>query len=480
MALKLYNTLTRKKEVFKPIKNNEVRMYTCGPTVYDYAHIGNFRAFLFEDILRRYLKYKGFKVKQVMNLTDVDDKIIKNAKAANMRLKDFTERYAKAFFEDMRSLNIESAEVYPRATEHIAEMVAIIKILLKKKLAYKSKDGIYFDISKFKGYGKIANVKIKELKAGASGRVKADEYEKEQIQDFALWKFWDLDDGDVFWETEIGKGRPGWHIECSAMSMKHLTPAFAGKFDPKKFVTLDIHTGGVDHIFPHHPNEIAQSEGATGKPFSKYWMHNEFLLVEGRKMAKRFKNFYTLRDVTAKGYDPIAVRYVLISGHYRQQLNFKFSELDAAKKTLSALREFASRLNDYKAGKSNPKVSNIIAAAKNHFEAALDDDLNMPQALAAVFRFENDINKFMAHKEFGKENAQAAFAALRNFDSVLGLKLTDLKRETLPKGILDLIKKREEARKRKDFKTSDRIRAELLKKGIILEDLGSGTRWRKL
>jgi cysteinyl-tRNA synthetase len=396
-----------------------------------------------------------------------------------MQLKDYTEKFAKAFFEDIQSLNIEPAEVYPRATDHINEMVAIIKVLLKKKLAYKTADGIYFDISKFKSYGKLANINIKELRAGGSGRMRADEYEKEQIQDFALWKFYTKDDGDVFWEDDIGKGRPGWHIECSAMSMKHLTPAFENGFKPGKFITLDIHTGGVDHIFPHHPNEIAQSEGATGKTFAKYWMHNEFLLVEGKKMAKRFKNFYTLRDVTAKGYDPIAVRYVLISGHYRQQLNFKFAELDAAKKTLDRLRDFASRLSELKNGVDNPKAKNIIETAKKHFEAAMDDDLNMPQALAAVFRLENEANKLMAHKEIGKTNAKAVLLTLKKFDSVIGLKLADLKNEKLSKEIEGLIKKRESARKKKDFKTSDSIREKLKAKGIILEDIDGKTRWRK-
>ncbi|MEM2874245.1 MAG: cysteine--tRNA ligase, partial [Candidatus Nanoarchaeia archaeon] len=357
MALKIYNTLTRKKELFTPILSNKVRMYNCGPTVYDYAHIGNYRAFLFADLLRRYLKYKGFKVKQVMNITDVDDKIIKKMKAEGKTRKEIVDKYTEAFFEDIKTLNIEPADIYPKATEHIKEMVEIIKVLLKKGYAYKSKDGIYYDISKFKDYGKLAHIKVKKLEAGASGRIKADEYAKEQAQDFALWKFWDPEDLDVYWETELGKGRPGWHIECSAMSMKHLSPTFQGnKFEPEKFVTLDLHTGGIDNLFPHHQNEVAQSESATGKKFSKYWMHNAHLLVEGQKMAKSLGNYYTLRDLMAQGYDPLAIRFVLISAHYRQQLNFTFAELDAAKKTLSSLKDFVARLTEYKGKNENPKI----------------------------------------------------------------------------------------------------------------------------
>ncbi|MEM7819165.1 MAG: cysteine--tRNA ligase, partial [Candidatus Aenigmatarchaeota archaeon] len=291
MVLKLFNTLTRKKEVFKPIKKNEVRMYTCGPTVYDFAHIGNFRTYVWQDILKRWLLFKGFKVKHVMNLTDIDDKTIKGAREQGISLREFTEKYIKAFFEDSKTLNLLPADVYPRATEHIREIVELIKILIEKGYAYKGEDGsIYYDISKFKDYGKLSKLKIKELKAGA--RVKSDSYTKEEAYDFALWKAWDPEDGEVFFETEIGKGRPGWHIECSAMSMKYLGETF------------DIHTGGVDLIFPHHENEIAQSEAATGKKFVNYWLHAEHLIVEGRKMSKSLGNFYTLRDLLAKGYDP--------------------------------------------------------------------------------------------------------------------------------------------------------------------------------
>lgn len=306
-------------------------MYTCGPTVYDYSHIGNMRAFLFEDLLKRWLEYRGFKVTHVMNLTDVDDRTIKAARSQGIPIKQHTERFIQAFFEDIAILNIEKADVFPKATDHIPGMVALVKKLLDKGYAYRSEDGsIYFNISKFKDYGKLAKIQVGELKAGA--RVKVDEYEKEQASDFVLWKAWDPDDGDVFWETEIGKGRPGWHIECSTMSMKYLGETF------------DIHCGGVDNLFPHHENEIAQSEAATGNKFVNYWLHNEHLLVEGKKMAKRLGNYFTVRDLTAKGYDPVAIRYLMMSTHYRQQLNFTFEGLDAAKKTLDRLTNFMHRL----------------------------------------------------------------------------------------------------------------------------------------
>ena len=326
--LKLYNTLSRRKEIFKPIKNNKVGMYTCGPTVYYYPHIGNYRAYIVADILKRYLKYKGFKIDHVMNITDVDDKTIRDSQKQNLSLKEFTSKYEKAFLEDLNTLNIQKPDRLARATEHIKEMENLIKKLIDKGFAYKGKDNsIYYSISKFKDYGKLSKIKIKELKAGA--RVKQDEYEKKQVSDFALWKAWDKEDGNVFWETEFGKGRPGWHIECSAMSSKYLGDQF------------DIHTGGIDLIFPHHENEIAQSEGASGKkPFVKYWIHNEWLLIEGKKMSKSFGNFYTLRDILNKGYSPMSIRYVLLSTHYRQQMNFTFKKLDAAKNSLQRWGNF--------------------------------------------------------------------------------------------------------------------------------------------
>jgi len=461
--LKLYNTLSRKKEIFKPIKDKEVRMYTCGPTVYNYPHIGNYRAYIAADILRRYLEYRKFKVKQVMNLTDVDDKTIRDSQKEGISLKEFTERYTKGFFEDLDSLNIQKADVFPRATEHIKEMVDVIKKLLDKGIAYKGEDGcIYYDVSKFEDYGKLSHIKIKELKAGA--RVRQDEYEKEQANDFALWKAWDKEDGDVFWETEIGKGRPGWHIECSAMSSKYLGEQF------------DIHTGGVDLIFPHHENEIAQAEGAIGKkPFVKYWIHNEWLLVEGKKMSKSLGNFYTLRDILDKGYHPMAVRYVLMATHYRQQLNFTFDELDAAKNSIQRLKDFMLRLESASAAKDNKEVDELIKVYKRKFEQAMDDDLQISEALAAVFELIKAVNKLA----ISKKNAEKIKKLIIAFNKVLGIKGLGEKEE-ISGEIEELVKKREQARKNKDFDTADKIRDKLKEKGIILEDTPQGVRWKKI
>ncbi len=445
--LKLYNTLTRKREVFKSIKKNQVGMYVCGPTVYDYAHIGNFRAYISADLLRRYLEYKGYKVKQIMNLTDVDDKTIKRSRIQKISLKKFTEKYIKAFFEDAKKLNIKKASKYPKATNHIKDMVNLIKILLKKKYAYKTKDGIYFSVSKFKNYGKLARLKIKDLKIGA--RIKKDEYEKEQANDFALWKFWDKHDGNVFWNTEIGKGRPGWHIECSTMSTKYLGQPF------------DIHAGGVDLVFPHHENEIAQSEAAKGKKFVNYWFHNGWLLVEGNKMSKSLGNFYTLRDFLKKNYDAKAIRYVLLATHYRQQLNLTFKELDAAKNSIKRLQEFISNLK-----KDNPKTLKLINNTKKDFENAMDDDLNISKALAIIFNFVKEVNKVGGGKK--------ALKLIKKFDKVLGLNLK-VEKIKIPKIILTLIKKRELARNKKDWKKADKIRNEIKKKGYFIEDSKSGS-----
>lgn len=461
MSLQLYNTLTRKKELFKPIKDKEVCMYSCGPTVYDYAHIGNFRAYIVADILKRYLRYKGFKVKHVMNITDVDDKTIRNSKAKNMPLKEYTQMYTKAFFEDLETLNIDKADIFPKATEHIKEMIALIKKLCDKGIAYQSDDrSTYYNIKKFSNYGKLAHLNLKNLKAGA--RVKQDEYEKETANDFALWKGYDESDEDVFWETEIGKGRPGWHIECSAMSMKYLGNHF------------DIHTGGVDLIFPHHQNEIAQSEGATGEKFVNYWIHNEHLLVENKKMSKSLGNFYTLRDILNKGYKPKAIRYLLMSTHYRQQLNFTFDGLEAASNAVERLNNFIFTLNNIKEEKENEKVASLIKAVKQQFEERMDDDLNISEALGAIFDFIRDINK----EQLSKHDAQKVKHMMFEFDKVLGV-LEEQKLD-ISKEIESSIKKREEARKQKDFNTADKIRNELKEKGILLEDSSTGVVWKKI
>lgn len=465
MSLKVFNTLTRKKEEFRPIKEKEVKIYTCGPTVYDFAHIGNFRTYIWQDVLKRWLMSKGFRVKHVMNITDVDDKTIKRSREEGIPLKKFTERYTKLFFEDMGTLNILPADIYPKATEHIKQMVDVIRTLMKKGFAYKGEDGsIYYDISKFKDYGKLSKLKIEELKPGA--RVKADTYGKKEARDFALWKAWDPKDGNIFWETEIGKGRPGWHIECSIMGMTYLGETF------------DIHTGGVDLIFPHHENEIAQAEAATGKKFVNYWLHCEHLIVEGKKMSKSLGNFYTLRDILRKGYDPMAVRYLLLSAHYKQKLNFTFNSLEAAWNTVKRLIDFMNRLKKIKTGEENPKISQLIAATSKNFIDAMDNDLDINSALAQMFEFITQINKLIAEKKIGKKNSEEIFNLMLDFDRVLGLKLGEVKEEKLTKEIEKLIKKREDARKKGDFEAADKIRKELMKRGIILEDTSEGTRWR--
>jgi cysteinyl-tRNA synthetase len=463
--IRLFNTLTRQKETFKPIDEGKVRMYTCGPTVYDYAHIGNFRAFVFEDLLKRWLKYRGLKVTHVMNLTDVDDKTICGSQKQQKPLREFTDFYAKAFFEDVAALNIERADYYPRATAHIAEMVALIKRLTKKGFAYRGEDGsIYYAISKFKDYGKLSKIKVDELKAGA--RVKVDEYAKEEAQDFALWKTWTQEDGDVFWENELGKGRPGWHIECSAMSMRYLGETF------------DVHCGGVDNMFPHHENEIAQSEAATGKPFVNYWLHNEHLLVEGKRMAKRYGNFYTLRDLLGKGYDPVAIRYLLLSTHYRQQFNFTFEGLEAAKGAVERLRNFMRRLQDANGKGSGEEIAELMRKVQAGFGEAMDDDLNVSVALAALFDFVRDVNNLLDANAVSKAEAKQVYALTAGFDNVLGVIGKVESEAALPEEAEVLIRKREEARKNKDWEMADEIRQQLKAMGIVIEDTAQGVRWK--
>jgi len=461
--LKLYNTLTRKKEDFKPIKDKEVGMYSCGPTVYDFAHIGNFRAYICSDILKRYLKYSGFKVKHVMNITDVDDKTIIGANKEGISLKEYTSRYEKSFFEDLETLNIDKADVFPRATEHIPEMVNIIKNLLKNKIAYKSEDGsIYYEISKFRDYGKMSHTKVKGLKEGV--RVNQDSYEKGEAKDFALWKSYDEENGNVFWETEIGKGRPGWHIECSAMSIKHLGEHF------------DIHGGGVDLIFPHHENEIAQSEASTGIKFVNYWFHNEHLLVNGQKMSKSLGNFYTLRDLLNKGYNPKAIRYLLLSANYRVQLNFTEEAVKASESAVQRLNDFMIKLKEIKTGNDNEKIPKIIDKAKNNFQKAMGDDLNISAALSYVFEFVKEINTLIMEENIGKEDSKKIIDLMNDFDRILGV-LEE--QEEISAELKKLIDEREKARKEKNFAKADEIRENLKNKGIILEDTKDGIRWKK-
>ena len=475
--IQLHNTLAGKIEKFVPQKAGEVRMYTCGPTVYDYAHIGNYRTFVFQDILRRFLKLRGFKLNHVMNLTDVDDRIIANAAAAGKSIRDYTEKFVQAFFDDCRSLSIEAPEHWIRATDHIDDMVKLIERLQQKTFTYPSDGSIYYRIAKFPEYGKLSKVDLTGIQAGA--RVDNDRYEKESARDFALWKA--PKPGEHFWETPIGPGRPGWHIECSAMAMKFLGD------------TLDIHTGGVDLAFPHHENEIAQSEAATGKPFARYWLHAEHLLVEGEKMSKSLGNFYTLRDLFGKGYKPSALRFALSSVPYRKQLNFTFDGLQQAASSVERLRNFADRLKQGKfpAGKQKGMAARIAKAA-DEFDAGLSEDLNTARALAAVFDLVREANIAMDKGEFRQGDVSAAQEFLATFDKVFavmedndGEKLRALgfgRPESGPGDteIDKLVAERNAAKKKRDFVTADRIRKELADRGIIIEDAKDGSvRWKR-
>jgi len=475
--IRFHNTLGGKTEAFAPKKEGEVRIYTCGPTVYDYAHIGNYRTFVFQDILRRFLKLRGFKLNHVMNLTDVDDRIIANAATAGVGIRDFTEKYVQAFFDDCKALSIEAPEHWIRATDYIDDMVKLIQRLQEKTYTYSSEGSIYYRIAKFPEYGKLSKIDVSGIQAGA--RVDVDRYEKESARDFALWKA--PKPGEHFWETAIGKGRPGWHVECSAMAMKYLGE------------TLDIHTGGVDLAFPHHENEIAQSEAATGKPFARYWLHAEHLLVEGEKMSKSLGNFYTLRDLFAKGYKPSTLRFALASVPYRKQLNFTVDGLQQAASSVERLRNFAARLaqGKFPAGEQ-AGIAARIAEANKEFDAGLSDDLNTARALAAAFDLLREANIAMDKGEFLEADAAGAREFLATFDRVFAL-MDDNDGEKLralgfggdPSGPSDaeiekLIADRQAARQRRDFAASDRIRKELADRGIMIEDMrDGGVRWKR-
>jgi cysteinyl-tRNA synthetase len=475
--IQVHNTLSGKVEPFVPLKKDEVHMYTCGPTVYDFAHIGNFRTFVFQDVLRRFLKLRGFKLTHVMNLTDVDDRIIANAAAAGMGIREYTQKYVDAFFADCKTMSVESPEHWIRATDNIDIMVTLIQRLQKNTYTYDSEGSIYYRIAKFKDYGKLSKIDLSGIKAGA--RVDNDRYDKESARDFALWKA--PKQGEHFWETPIGPGRPGWHIECSAMAMKYLGE------------TIDIHTGGIDLAFPHHENEIAQSEAATGKQFVRYWLHAEHLLVEGEKMSKSLGNFFTLRDLLAKGYKPSALRFALASVPYRRQLNFTFDGLQQATSSVERLRNFAARLKDEKfaAGKS-AAMAERIAKATTDFDAGLSDDLNTAVSLAAMFDFVREANIAMDKGEFRQREVKPAQEFLATFDKIFAVledndaeKLKTLGYGTPAAGpddaeIEKLVADREAARKKRDFATADRIRKELADRGILLEDTKDGTvRWKR-
>ncbi len=462
--MKFHNTMSKKLEEFSPIEENHVRMYTCGPTVYNYAHIGNYRAYIFEDLLRRYIQYHGWKVTQVMNLTDVDDKTIRSAIAEGKSLNDYTKIYKDAFFADLKTLNIEPAEHYPAATDHIPEMITLIETLLDKGYAYKSGDGsVYFSIKKFADYGKLAHLDMSGLQAGA--RVAQDEYEKDSASDFALWKAWCEDDGDVVWDAPWGKGRPGWHIECSAMSTKYLGETF------------DIHTGGIDNIFPHHEDEIAQSEAASGKKFVNMWMHCAHLIVEGKKMSKSLGNFFTLRDIADKGYSGREIRYVLIGTHYRQSLNFTFDGLEAARTALGRIDEFKERL----AGQEDNHDATLpdwAVKAQNNFEAALDNDLNISEALAAIFDLVHSGNKALDDNDKLPE-ATAVLALLDKFDLVLGC-LKGEEKAGADEEVLALAAERTEVRLAKNWARADEIRDRLKELGWEVRDTPEGPKLKAL
>ncbi len=459
--MQIYNTLTRRKEPLEPIEPGRVGLYTCGPTVYNYAHIGNYRAYMFEDILRRTIKLHGFDVTQVMNLTDVDDKTIRGAIAAGKALKDYTAPFIEAFFEDLKTLSIEPAEVYPAATDHIPEMITLIERLIERELAYVSEDGsVYYAVSKFPGYGKLAHLKLEGLQAGA--RVAQDEYEKEHVGDFALWKAWDQDDGDVAWESPWGRGRPGWHIECSAMGMKYLGETF------------DLHTGGVDNMFPHHENEIAQSEGATGKPFVRYWMHNAHLRVNGEKMSKSLGNFFTLRDIIERGSSGREIRYVLINGHYRQTLNFTFAALDAARASLARLDEFMARVRKHAGDATSGEIPPWAVQAENDFRTALGDDLNVPEGLAALFGLVGAGNRALDAGTCAAAEAVAVQGVLERMDSVLGV-LAGAECAVARDPAVDLLlEQRAGARAARDWAESDRVRDALAELGWTVRDTPEG------
>lgn len=470
IPLKFFNTETRQKEEFHPLKPNQTSMYTCGPTVYHYAHIGNFRAYMFEDLLRRTLEFFGYKVTQVMNITDLDDKTIQGAIKNNVSLAEFTQPFTQAFFEDLKTLNIQPAAVYPAATEYIPDMVKIIEGLLSKGVAYKGADGsVYFSIAKFPKYGRLSHLQLDELKAGASERVNTDEYGKDHISDFALWKAYDKErDGTIFWESPFGPGRPGWHLECSTMAMKILGPS------------IDIHCGGVDNMFPHHENEIAQSEAYSGKPFVKMWIHAEHLLVDQKKMSKSLGNFYTLRDLLQKSYTGPQVRYMLIQTHYKTQLNFTFPGMEAVKVSLQRLQDFIYRLQNISTNsESNNEVKPHLDKAFQGFAYALADDLNISQALAVLFDMVREVNALCDAHKVSKGEAGLTLNLLQKMNMALGFLDFNPPEDDIPKDLQEALNKRNEARKQKDWGLADKLRVEILNRGYIIEDTPAGARLKK-
>ena len=448
--LKIYNTLTKEKEEFIPKEKGKVSFYSCGPTVYNYPHIGNYRSYIFADTLKRTLTYLGYEVKHIMNITDIDDKTIRDSQKAGKSLKEFTEFYTLEFTKDLAKLNVIPPTTFTKATNYIDKMVEIIEGLIEKGYAYKSTDGsIYFDIKKFSNYGKLSNLVLDEQKANASGRIKTDEYDKENVQDFALWKAYDESDGDVFWETSLGKGRPGWHIECSAMSIANLGNS------------LDIHTGGVDNMFPHHENEIAQSECYTGEKFVKYWMHNEWVLVDNKKMAKSEGNFYVLQDLIEKGIDPIAYRFWLLMAIYRTRVNFVWEALEASQIALKRLYRLYLELGN----EIGTPDSNYVKT----FKERISDDLNTPMALSLLWDLIKDPNISNKDKK----------ATILDFDKVLGLDFESVLEDEIPSEILKLAEERQIAKSKKDYAKSDEIRNQITSLGYEIKDTEEGYKINK-
>ncbi len=464
--LKFHNTLSNELEEFQPLKDGEVKMYICGPTVWNFAHIGNFRTFTFGDILRRYLKFKDYKLTHVMNLTDVDDRIINEAAKQNISIDEMTAPFIEAFWKDCDALGLERPEIAPRATEHIAEMIEIISTLLENGHAYESDGSIYYRISAFPEYGKLSKIKFEGNIVGGSERIDTDKYEKEDARDFALWKLVDEKDAAA-WDAALGRGRPGWHIECCAMAMKYLGETF------------DIHAGGIDLQFPHHENEIAQSEGATGKQFAKTWLHGEFLKIDNEKMSKSLGNDFTLRDIINRGFKPLAIRYLLFSVPYDKQLNFTFENLKGAETTIERLHDFKKRLQDahLKDG-INPDLQQKAKKHLADFETAMDDNLNTSVALAALHNLVREVNTALAHEVFCSEDRSLILHIIDKFDSVFNI-FGEVEEELLEVEIEQLIEERQEARHTRNFARADEIRDLLAEKGIVLEDTKDGVRWKK-
>ena len=467
MALKLFNTLARSVQEFAPLDpaRKKVGMYCCGPTVYDFAHIGNWRTFVFADLVRRTLEFSGYDVQHVMNITDVEDKIIKRVRENKTTLREFTGKFEAAFLDDLKTLGCREPHQKPRATEHIPEIIGLIEKLVTRGVAYKAADGsVYFSIEKYRGcgchYGQLLKLNLDEMRAGE--RVASDEYEKESVADFALWKAYVPEDGDVTWNSPWGKGRPGWHIECSAMSIKALGETF------------DLHLGGEDLKFPHHEDEIAQSEGATGKPFVKFWLHGAHLLVEGKKMSKSLGNYFTLRDLVAKGFTGREVRYLLLTSHYRETFNFTLDGLSGARTALARIDECVGKLRETAGSATAAPEPKFL----EQFTAALSDDLNISAAWAAVFEWVRETNKRIADNTLSASDAAAALATWDKVDSVLGI---GAKTESeVPTEIQALADERTAAKKAKDFKRSDAIRDELKAKGWVIEDTPKGIKLKKI